>query len=144
MLLVLAIIALVAFPSGLLASSPQFCGLYLLRSRKIQLITVSTNTHASLWSTDCDNPGFMAYKCHTNTCGDVKSHTFEHCAPYLPSGVVGKGDVTVQFKAFFSFPQEGYLDAYDSSGKKYKCSTDDAHPHNQLRPKCGSCDPRKY
>ncbi|KAI9600972.1 hypothetical protein PSHT_14520 [Puccinia striiformis] len=132
MLPVLAVIALVAFPLGLLASSPQFCGLYFAPVPKDPAYHY------------CDNPGFKAYKCHTNTCGDVKSHIFEHCAPYLPSGAVGEGDVTVQFKAFFSFPQEGYLDAYESSGKKYRCSTDNAHPHNQLRPRCGSCDPRIY
>ncbi|KAI7933834.1 hypothetical protein MJO29_016672 [Puccinia striiformis f. sp. tritici] len=114
MLPVLAVIALVAFPLGLLASSPQFCGLYFAPVPKDPAYHY------------CDNPGFKAYKCHTNTCGD------------------GEGDVTVQFKAFFSFPQEGYLDAYESSGKKYRCSTDNAHPHNQLRPRCGSCDPRIY
>ncbi|POV94036.1 hypothetical protein PSHT_16478 [Puccinia striiformis] len=45
MLLVLTIIALIAFPSGLLASSIQVCTSYYIRpSHSIQVISVSTNT----------------------------------------------------------------------------------------------------
>ncbi|POV94037.1 hypothetical protein PSHT_16477 [Puccinia striiformis] len=61
MLLVLAIIALIAFPSGLLASSPQFCGKYFAPSPKVP------GHH------DCDNPALKPYRCRTDSCGDGES-----------------------------------------------------------------------
>ncbi|KAI7933815.1 hypothetical protein MJO29_016653 [Puccinia striiformis f. sp. tritici] len=65
MLLVLAIIALIAFPSGLLASSPQFCGKYFAPSPKVP------GHH------DCDNPALKPYRCRTDSCGD------DHSSPSL-------------------------------------------------------------
>ncbi|POW09442.1 hypothetical protein PSTT_06815 [Puccinia striiformis] len=52
MLLVWTIIALVAFPSGILSASPQFCGNSFGPSLKVK----KSSLNASLSPTDCTNP----------------------------------------------------------------------------------------
>ncbi|KAI7962352.1 hypothetical protein MJO28_000446 [Puccinia striiformis f. sp. tritici] len=113
MLLVLAIIALIAFPSGLIAPSSQFCGKYFAPSPKVP------GHH------DCDNPALKPYRCKTDSCGD------------------GKGDETVHYRSFFAFPESNYLDAIDFSGVRYLCRWDDVNTFNERRPQCDSCEPRK-
>ncbi|POV97556.1 hypothetical protein PSHT_14507 [Puccinia striiformis] len=96
MLLVLTIIALIAFPSGLLASSIQVCTSYYIPS-----VTLNPG---DIYCQTADDKNF---KCPSNSCG------------------VG-----------------GYLDATGVSGEVLRCPTGPAHPHNQIRPRCTSCDPR--
>ncbi|KAI7933828.1 hypothetical protein MJO29_016666 [Puccinia striiformis f. sp. tritici] len=131
MLLVLAIIALVAFPSGLLASSIQVCKSYYIPS-----VTLNPGYIYCQTADDKD------FQCLSNSCGDVKSHYFVNCAKQLPQQKLGAYKMTVYYMKFTAADDAGYLDATDFYGGSFRCPTGPAHPHNQIRPRCTSCDPR--
>ncbi|KAH9466276.1 hypothetical protein MJO28_001105 [Puccinia striiformis f. sp. tritici] len=129
MLLVLAIIALVAFPSGLLASSIQVC---------TQYFTPSSTLNPGF--TYCKTADGSNFKCVSNTCGEAKSRYFVNCGRYYPDGNIGRFNKTVYYKFFFADDAGGYVDATDSHDVKFRCGT--SHPQNKIRPRCTSCDPR--
>ncbi|KAI7951923.1 hypothetical protein MJO28_007607 [Puccinia striiformis f. sp. tritici] len=124
MLLVWTIIALVAFPSGILSASPQFCGNSFGPSLKVK------NHHY------CTNPDGRAYLCRTDSCGNVKSFTFRHCVEYAPNGGVGDYDTDpIYFISFTAFPQQRYLDAIGyNTGRRYRCGWNDENTVNERRP----------
>ncbi|KAH9473731.1 hypothetical protein MJO28_000436 [Puccinia striiformis f. sp. tritici] len=131
MLLIFAIIALVAFPSGLLASSVQVCKSYYIPS-----ITLKPGYIY------CQTAEQKNFQCPSNSCGDGKSHYFVNCAKRIGDQKFGPPKMTVYYMKFTAVDDAGYLDATDYYGGSFRCPTDSGHPHNQIRPQCTSCDPR--
>ncbi|KAI7933816.1 hypothetical protein MJO29_016654 [Puccinia striiformis f. sp. tritici] len=131
MLLVLTIIALIAFPSGLLASSIQVCTSYYIPS-----VTLNPG---DIYCQTADDKNF---KCPSNSCGVAEDHYFLNCARFLAKGKTTPYKYTVHYTKFIANDAGGYLDATGVSGEVLRCPTGPAHPHNQIRPRCTSCDPR--
>ncbi|KAI9623857.1 hypothetical protein H4Q26_017133 [Puccinia striiformis f. sp. tritici PST-130] len=107
MLLVLTIIALIAFPSGLLASSIQVCTSYYIPS-----VTLNPG---DIYCQTADDKNF---KCPSNSCGVAEDHYFLNCARFLAKGKTTPYKYTVHYTKFIATMQ-GDISMPPVSAAKY-------------------------